>query len=148
MIVCQSKVHFRKERKPYGRVDRFIISLNAEIQLTRNMRPCTVTNMKIEDAASRLEALGSPTRLRIYRALIRAGHAGMPVGRLADKLKVAGSTMTYHLKALMAVGLIRQERDGVTLVCHANYEAMRGLVDFLGAECCADETETNTKTAA
>ena len=40
--------------------------------------------MKIDDAAARLEALGNRTRLQIYRALVRAGHAGMPVGRLQD----------------------------------------------------------------
>ncbi len=98
-----------------------------------------IVTMKIDDAAARLEALGSPTRLKIYRALVRAGHAGMPVGRLGEKLKVAGSTMSYHLKALMSVGLITQERDGVTLICHANFGTMQGLVDFLVAECCADE---------
>ena len=105
--------------------------------------------MKIDDAAARLEALGSPTRLKIYRALVRAGHAGMPVGRLGEKLKVAGSTMSYHLKALMAVGLVVQKREGVTLICHAEYDTMRGLVDFLAAACCADETEcADTKSAA
>jgi hypothetical protein len=30
-------------------------------------------------------------------------------------------------------------REGTTLVCHAEYDTMRGLVDFLVAECCADE---------
>ena len=105
--------------------------------------------MKIEDAAARLEALGNPTRLKIYRALVRAGQAGMPVGRLGEKLKVAGSTMSYHLKTLMAVGLVFQKREGVTLFCHAEYDTMRGLVDFLAAECCADETEcADTKSAA
>jgi len=37
--------------------------------------------MKIDDAAARLEALGNPTRLKIYRALVRAGQAGMPACR-------------------------------------------------------------------
>ncbi|MGY3124883.1 DNA-binding transcriptional ArsR family regulator [Bradyrhizobium sp. S3.14.4] len=46
--------------------------------------------MKIDDAAARLEALGNRTRLQIYRALVRAGQPGMPVGRLQDKLKNPG----------------------------------------------------------
>jgi ArsR family transcriptional regulator, arsenate/arsenite/antimonite-responsive transcriptional repressor len=94
--------------------------------------------MKISDAAARLEALGNPTRLRVYRALVRAGDAGMPVGKLQTKLDVAGSTLSHHLKSLMIVGLIRQERQGTTLFCHANYDVMRSLVDFMVAECCAD----------
>jgi DNA-binding transcriptional ArsR family regulator len=95
--------------------------------------------MKIDDAAARLEAVGNPTRLRIYRALVRAGRGGMPVGRLQDKLRIPASTLSHHVKALVSVGLISQIRDGTTLVCHAEYETMRGLVDFLVAECCADE---------
>ncbi|VIO74391.1 hypothetical protein CI1B_56270 [Bradyrhizobium ivorense] len=105
--------------------------------------------MKIDDAAARLEALGNPTRLRIYRALVRAGHAGMPVGRLQDRLRIPASTLSHHVKALVSVGLISQVREGTTLICHAQYDTMQGLVDFLAAECCADETECKeAKTAA
>jgi hypothetical protein len=47
------------------------------------------------------------------------------------------------------VGLISQVREATTLICHANYSTMRELVDFLVAECCADEvTSKETKTAA
>ncbi len=94
--------------------------------------------MKIDDAAARLEALGNPTRLQIYRALVRAGEAGMPVGKLQTKLSLPASTLSHHLKSLLAVGLISQERQATTLICRANYDVMRGLVDFLVAECCAE----------
>jgi DNA-binding transcriptional ArsR family regulator len=113
--------------------------------------------MKLDDAAAHLEALGNPTRLKIYRTLVRAGDAGLPVGRLQDKLKIAPSTLSHHIKTLMVVGLINQVRDATTLVCHANYDVMRGLVNFLVAECCtgtAGAKDTNkdinkdTRTAA
>jgi DNA-binding transcriptional ArsR family regulator len=104
--------------------------------------------MKIDDAAARLEALGNPTRLKIYRALVRAGQAGMAVGRLQEKLKVAPSTLSHHIKSLVSVGLVSQVRESTTLVCHANYDIMQGLVDFLVAECCADEACGQTKSAA
>lgn len=105
--------------------------------------------MKIEDAAARLEALGNPTRLKIYRALVRAGRPGMAVGRLQEKLKIPASTLSHHIKSLVSVGLVSQVRESTTLVCHANYATMRGLVDFLAAECCADEVGCNgAKTAA
>lgn len=94
--------------------------------------------MKTAEAAARLEALGNSTRLQIYRALVRAGEAGMPVGKLQTRLDVAPSTLSHHLKSLLGVGLIAQERQGTTLICRANYDVMRGLVDFLVAECCAD----------
>ncbi len=106
--------------------------------------------MKIDDAAIRLEALVNPTRLRIYRALVRAGESGLPVGKLQSRLGIAPSTLSHHLKTLLMVGLITQERQSTTLICHANYDLMRGLVDFLVAECCVEDacTPVRSTTAA
>jgi DNA-binding transcriptional ArsR family regulator len=115
------------------------ISNILEIRLTAAVKRRTVGVMKIADAAARLEALGNQTRLQIYRTLVRAGHSGMPVGRLQEKLKIPASTLSHHIKTLVSVGLVSQVRESTTLVCHANFDAMRGLVDFLAAECCADE---------
>ncbi|MBN9262942.1 MAG: helix-turn-helix transcriptional regulator [Hyphomicrobium sp.] len=96
--------------------------------------------MKLDDAAARLEALGNPTRLKIYRALVRAGDNGMSVGRLQARLDIAGSTLSHHLKTMLIVGLVTQERQSTTLICRANYDVMRGLLDFLVAECCVETT--------
>ncbi|MGJ5046588.1 ArsR/SmtB family transcription factor [Bradyrhizobium oligotrophicum] len=104
--------------------------------------------MKLDDAAARLEALGNTTRLKIYRALVRAGHAGMPVGRLQERLKIPASTLSHHVKTLVAVGLISQQREGTTLVCHAEYDAMRSLLGFLVSECCAEEQGCGTERPA
>lgn len=94
--------------------------------------------MDLEDAAARLEALGNPTRLRIYRALVRAGHGGLTVGALQTRLGAAASTLSHHLKTLLIVGLITQERQATSLICRANYAVMTGLVDYLVAECCSE----------
>jgi DNA-binding transcriptional ArsR family regulator len=97
--------------------------------------------MKIEDAAARLEALGNPTRLKVYHMLVRAGAAGLSVGTLQARLDIAPSTLSFHLKTLVIVGLVTQERDATTLICRANYKVMNGLVGFLVDECCADAKE-------
>jgi DNA-binding transcriptional ArsR family regulator len=94
--------------------------------------------MKIEDAAARLEALGNPTRLRIYRMLVKAGDPGIPVGKLQGRIGIPASTLSHHLKSLLIVGLITQERDATTLFCRASYSVMRGLVEFLVDECCTE----------
>jgi len=104
--------------------------------------------MKIDEAAARLEALGNPTRLRIYRALVRAGEPGMPVGKLQSRLTIAPSTLSHHLKSLIIVGLVTQERDATTLICRANYPVMRGLVDYLVAECCSEAECTAARQTA
>ena len=96
--------------------------------------------MKLDDAAARLEALGNPTRLKIYRTLVRAGAEGMPVGRLQAKLDAAASTLSHHIKSLVIVGLVTQVREGTTLVCHANYEVMHELLGFMAEQCCAEGT--------
>ena len=94
--------------------------------------------MKLETTAKQLEALGNPTRLKLYRTLVRAGDAGLPVGRLQERLEIAASTLSHHLHRLILTGLVTQERQGTTLICRANYAAMRELVGFLVEECCAD----------
>jgi len=94
--------------------------------------------MDIDVAASCLAALGNPTRLRIYRLLVRAGQAGMAMGKIQEKLGIPGSTLSHHCRTLVVVGLIQQDRVGTSLICRTNYPVMRGLIDDLAAECCTD----------
>ena len=103
--------------------------------------------MKIDEAAARLEALGNPTRLKIYRALVRAGEPGQPVGKLQARLGIPASTLSHHLKTLLMVGLVTQERDATTLICRANYPVMDGLIGFLTEECCVEEKSSRSDAA-
>ena len=96
--------------------------------------------MKLEKAASQLEALGNPTRLQLYRTLVRAGGEGLPVGRVQEKLGIAASTLSHHLRRLVDTGLVTQERQATTLICRANYPSMDALIGYLADECCADGT--------
>lgn len=95
--------------------------------------------MIIEKAASQLEALGNPSRLKIYRVLVRAGGRGIPVGQLQERVGIPSSTLSHHLKKLVDTGLASQERQATTLICRADYPSMRSLIGFLVDECCADE---------
>lgn len=104
--------------------------------------------MKLEKAAKQLEALGNPTRLKVYRALVRAGDGGLPVGRLQDKLGIAASTLSHHLHRLILTGLVTQERQATTLICRANYEVMGDLLGFLTDECCTDAPAAASSEAA
>jgi DNA-binding transcriptional ArsR family regulator len=94
--------------------------------------------MKLEIAARQLESLGSPVRLKIYRALVRAGGDGLPCGTLQAKIGIAASTLSHHIRVLREAGLISQERQATTLICHASYPAMNELVGYLVDECCMD----------
>ncbi|WP_105434873.1 ArsR/SmtB family transcription factor [Neorhizobium tomejilense] len=94
--------------------------------------------MNIDLVASQMESLGNPTRLRIYRMLVRAGIDGMPVGGLQQRLDIPASTLSHHCRKLIDAGLVTQERNGTTLICRANYKAMSSLIGYLADECCAD----------
>ena len=92
-----------------------------------------------DDVAAGFAALGAPVRLSIVRLLVRAGEAGLPVGAVQSELDMAASTLTHHLKALAAAGLVTQTRQGRTLVCRAGFERLRSLGDRLLQDCCRDE---------
>lgn len=96
--------------------------------------------MKLEKVAAQLEALGNPTRLAVYRILVRAGDEGIPVGKIQEKLDIPASTLSHHCKRLIDAGLCTQERQGTTLICRAHYPAMDALIGYLADECCADGT--------
>ncbi len=94
--------------------------------------------MKLEQAAKQLEALGNPTRLKVYRTLVRAGPNGLPVSRVQEKLKIPASTLSHHLHRLILTGLVTQERQATTLICRPNCDGLEALLTFLVEECCAD----------
>ena len=93
---------------------------------------------KLERTAACLEALGNPTRLRIYRLLVRAGTKGWPVGKIQERLDIPASTLTHHLRQLETVHLVDRHRSGTTHFCSANYAAMTAVLDFLTEECCIE----------
>jgi DNA-binding transcriptional ArsR family regulator len=90
------------------------------------------------EAAEAFAALGSEVRLAILRALVRAGAGGLPVGALQQRLAIAASTLSHHLRAMIQAGVLEQTRDGRTLICRARYDRIQGLAAFLVSECCAD----------
>ena len=105
--------------------------------------------MAIDKMALQLQALGNETRLKVFVQLVRAGPEGLPVGAVQEALCVPGSTLTHHLQKLMAADLADQERRGTVLICRANFQTMRGIIDFLDSECCADIRKTGkTENAA
>jgi ArsR family transcriptional regulator len=88
-------------------------------------------------AADMLGALGSPVRLRVFKALLRAGAQGMNVSDLQLELGIPASTLAHHLGTLVGAELVGQEKRGRELICTARYEEIRRLSAFLMAECCS-----------
>ncbi|MEM7212972.1 MAG: metalloregulator ArsR/SmtB family transcription factor [Pseudomonadota bacterium] len=97
--------------------------------------------LKLDEAAAGLEALGNPSRLTIYRILVRAGYDGKPVGQIQQATGIAASTLSHHLKHLELAKLVTRRKNGTTHFCCANYDAMEALLEFLTEECCAEGDE-------
>ena len=109
------------------------------------MIPFAATPSDVDDVAARLEALGNPTRLELFRILVRAGGDGLSVGELQRRLGgIAASTLSHHLQRLMVVGLATRERRSTSLICRANFPVMRRIIGFLADECCADAGQTES----
>ena len=96
-------------------------------------------DLTLPEAAGAFSALGSEQRLHVLRTLVRAGPGGLAIGELGERSGVTGSTLTHHMKLLLAAGLVRQARDGRRIICvGAAFERMQALSEFLLNECCAD----------
>ncbi len=95
--------------------------------------------METNEAASCLESIGNPTRLRIFKHLVKAGNAGATVGEVQKKLGIPASTLSHHISKLTKVGIVSQERQSRELICRANYDLMQDVLDYLMANCCADD---------
>ena len=95
--------------------------------------------MKLEHAAKKLAELGHPTRLGIYRLLVKSGNLGLPVSTIQEDLKTPSSTLSHHITRLMHVGLVIQVREGRVLRCFAQYKELNELISYLSDECCINE---------
>ncbi|EJP78512.1 MULTISPECIES: metalloregulator ArsR/SmtB family transcription factor [Stenotrophomonas] len=95
--------------------------------------------MEHKNATHALAALGHATRLSIFRLLVQAGSAGKLAGDIAQALSLPGATLSFHLKELLAAGLISAEQRGRTICYRAEFVAMNELVAYLTENCCADE---------
>lgn len=92
--------------------------------------------MDERSAVRALGALAQDVRLRIYRAVVGVGPAGMTPGALASELTVPPSTVSFHVKELLHAGLLTQERDGRHLIYRPSIETMNELMAYLTAHCC------------
>ncbi len=96
--------------------------------------------MNETDVIRALAALAHELRLRVFRALVVAGEAGLTPGALSEQLGIASNTLSFHLKELANADLVTQERQGRNLVYRAAYPAMNGLLAYLTENCCQGTT--------
>ena len=90
-------------------------------------------------AVRALAALAQAQRLRTFRALVVAGPDGLTPGAIAEKLEVAPSALSFHLKELAHSGLVNSEPRGRNLIYRADVDQMNALLGYLTEHCCQGE---------
>jgi DNA-binding transcriptional ArsR family regulator len=92
------------------------------------------------DTVATLAALAQETRLAIFRLLVEQGPEGLAVGEIAERLQLAGATLSFHLKELAHAQLVTARQAGRFIYHSANYRTMNGLIDYLTRNCCKGAT--------
>jgi ArsR family transcriptional regulator, arsenate/arsenite/antimonite-responsive transcriptional repressor len=95
-------------------------------------------NVKTPEVIDALGALAHEHRLAIFRLLIERGPVGLPAGKIAERMGLVPSSLTFHLQSLQRAGLIAQRRESRQLIYSADFAAMTALVGYLTDNCCAD----------
>jgi DNA-binding transcriptional ArsR family regulator len=94
--------------------------------------------MKTPQVIDALRALAHEYRLAIFRLLVERGPAGLPAGRIAERVGLLPSSLTFHLQNLQRAGLIVRQRESRQLIYSADFTAMTSLVGYLTDNCCAE----------
>jgi DNA-binding transcriptional ArsR family regulator len=103
--------------------------------------------MDTATALAALNALSHESRLAAFRALVQAGHDGLPVGALRDQLGLAPATLTAHLNVLRAAGMVQDQREGRVIRVRADYPRMDALLAYLTENCCAGAADCGPASA-
>jgi ArsR family transcriptional regulator, arsenate/arsenite/antimonite-responsive transcriptional repressor len=97
--------------------------------------------MESEDAILALAALAQPTRLDVFRLLVKQEPEGLAAGDIARALAVPQNTMSSHLSILSRAGLVSAQRFSRSIVYRADLARFRTVVLFMLKDCCDGRPE-------
>jgi ArsR family transcriptional regulator, arsenate/arsenite/antimonite-responsive transcriptional repressor / arsenate reductase (thioredoxin) len=87
------------------------------------------------------QTLGHPQRIEVFRLLVRRYPDALAAGEIALALDLKPSTLSVYLGALLRAGLLKQERQGTSLLYQARIDTMQDALAFLIDDCCKGRTE-------
>lgn len=95
--------------------------------------------MQTDASISALAALAQASRLAVFRLLVQTGPEGMAASRIAERLSISPSSLSFHLKELTHAKLVTGRHEGRYIIYAANFDTMNGLIAFLTENCCAGD---------
>jgi DNA-binding transcriptional ArsR family regulator len=102
----------------------------------------------LDTTVDQLAALAQPHRLAAFRLLVAAGPEGRLAGDLAAKLGIPASSLSFHLAHLRRARLVSAVQRGRQRRYAADFDTVRGLIDFLTENCCRGADCTASKRQA
>jgi DNA-binding transcriptional ArsR family regulator len=98
--------------------------------------------MQTKQAIALLSALAQESRLAVYRLLVEHAPDGLVASAIAERLGVANTTLSFHLKELVHAGLISSRQEGRFIYYAASMAAMDDLIGYLTENCCCATGKT------
>jgi DNA-binding transcriptional ArsR family regulator len=95
-----------------------------------------MVRMNTKQTLAALSALAQESRLAVFRLLVQTGPEGLAASKIGERLDIAPSSLSFHLKELTHAGLIVSRQDGRFVIYTADISAMNGLIGFLTENCC------------
>lgn len=92
--------------------------------------------MNQTEAIAAFAALAQPSRMSVFRLLVRLGPDGLKVGEISRQLGIVPSTLSGHLSVLKRAGLLTATRRQREILYVADLATANSLVEFLLADCC------------
>lgn len=91
---------------------------------------------KLEHRAEQLAALGHSIRLTILRFVVQGGPEGTSAGDIQHHVGMPASSLSHHLKRLVDAGLLQTRGEGTFHFYAPDFQALRGLTDYVWEDCC------------
>lgn len=101
--------------------------------------------MKQEAAIEAFAGLAQPSRMTVFRLLVRTGPQGLHAGEIARRLDIVPSTLSGHLSVLRRSGLLKATRHQREIHYAADLQMVNALVGFLLSDCCDGRVENCTE---
>lgn len=104
--------------------------------------------MEKSNVIAGLAALAQETRLDIVRYLVRHGAERVPAGQIGAAFGLPSATLSFHLNALVAAGLVSRQRAGRQTLYGADIAVVHGLTAYLLENCCTESGAQSETDAA
>ena len=97
--------------------------------------------METKEAIAAFAALAQPTRLEVFRTLIKHEPEGLPAGEIARLLALRHNTLSTHLGIMAHAGLVETQRQSRSIIYRASLDTFREVVKFLVKDCYGGRSE-------